>query len=100
MLASKKMRPLNVMAQFWMNSLQRKKAMVPSELFKGHYIPVASWPLACQRQWHDAFSEPGLFEKDKPARHWRPATIKKTADGFGHTIDKIKLYKGIPTDTK
>jgi len=60
--------------------------MIPSELFRGHYIPVASWPLACLRQWHDAFSEPSLFEKDKPARHWRPATIKKTADGFGHFI--------------
>jgi integrase/recombinase XerD len=60
--------------------------MLPSKQFKGRYVPIISWPVACQAQWCEAHNEPGLFEKDKPARHWRPATMKKTADGFGHFI--------------
>jgi integrase/recombinase XerD len=68
--------------------------MSPSELFEGCYIPIVSWPLACQSQWHSAFSEPGLFDKDKPACHWRPATIKKTADGFGNFIS-FTIFAGV-----
>ena len=68
--------------------------MSPPEQFKGRYVPIISWPVACQAQWYKAHNEPSLFEKDKPARHWRPATIKKTADGFGHYISWM-IFAGI-----
>lgn len=68
--------------------------MLPSDPFKARYLPIDAWPQPCQAQWHEAFAEPSLFEDDKPARHWRPATILKTQKGFGSFISWT-LFAGV-----
>ena len=40
-----------------------------SEPFKARYLPVDQWPLACQRQWLDAFTEADLFEAPTLAKN-------------------------------
>lgn len=68
--------------------------MLPPDSFKARYLPIEAWPLPCQSQWHDAFAEPSLFEDDKPARHWRPATTLKTQKGFGSFVSWT-LFAGV-----
>lgn len=72
-----------------MNLLQRKRSVIALKIFKGRYLPISTWPQACQSQWYAAFSESDLFETDKPATRWRAATVKKTRDGFGTFISWI-----------
>jgi integrase len=60
--------------------------MTPTDPFKAHYLPVEAWPRLCQKQWHEAFADGGLFDTPKPALSWRKATIRKTWTGFGSFI--------------
>ena len=54
-----------------------------SEAFKARCLPLDQWPLACQRQWLDAFTEADLFEAPKPATFWRKTTVRKNRCAFG-----------------
>ena len=54
-----------------------------SNPFKARYLPVDQWPLTCQRQWTDAFTEADLFEASKPATFWRKTTVRKNSSAFG-----------------
>ena len=64
-----------------------------SESFKARYLPVDQWPLACQRQWTDAFTEADLFAAPKPATFWRKATVRKNRSAVGAFVSWT-IYKG------
>jgi hypothetical protein len=51
--------------------------------FRPHSLPLDLWPIAHQDRWAKANQAGGLFKPSGLAAHWRPASARKTAKGWG-----------------
>ena len=61
-------------------------------------LPPASWPVRDMALWMAALAGHGPEDDDNPATEWRPATIKKVADGYGRYLSWLMRNNELAAD--
>jgi hypothetical protein len=60
---------------------------MPSDLTLPHRSsPMAEWPETYRAQWDRALAPADFLDEPGGAAHWSPASVRKTAKGFGYFL--------------